>query len=134
MSKITIKSEIDANALLSSVAQLKIKELETFIRELSGILTRKKATDKKSQIAELLNQHNRTVLSKKKRKKFAELYEQLEAGIIKKVDHQEFLKLSEESERLRNERVKLLIQIAHLRDIPFNNLLQELGLQPIGNV
>ena len=72
MSKITIKSEVDAKTLLARVASLKLEELEAFMRELSSIVTRKKAKDKKYQVAALLNKHNTTVLSKKKRNRYAE--------------------------------------------------------------
>lgn len=134
MSKITIKSEIDAKTLLSGVAQLKLKELEAFMRELAGVVTRKKVKDKKHQIAALLQQHNQTVLDKNKRNQYAELYEKLEADAITEKERLLFLNLTKESDQLRNERVKILIQIAHLREIPFNDLLIELGLKPVGDV
>ncbi len=133
MSKITIKSEIDAKALLAGVANLKLKELEEFMRELSGIVTRKKTKDKKYQIATLLNKHNQTILSKKKRNRYAELYQKLEADIITETERKEFLLLTKEEETLRNERVKILIQLSQLKGLPFNLLLKELGLKPIGD-
>lgn len=133
MSKITIKSEIDVKSLLAEIANLKVKELETFLRELSGIVTRKKAKDKKYQAAALLQKHNETVLNKPKRNRYAALYEKLEADIITEDERKEFLKLTKEEEQLRNKRVKILIQIAQIRAISFNQLLKELGLKPIRN-
>jgi len=109
MSKITIQSEIDAKTLLLGVSKLNISDLEEFIRELSGIVTRKRTKDKKYQIAALLNKHNLVVLSKEKRSRYAELYEKLEADTMTKVEQQEFLVLTGEEEKLRNERLKLLI-------------------------
>lgn len=133
MSKIIIKSEIDAKTLLSSVAQLKLKDIEAFINELTGILTRKKAKDKKYQIAAFLLEHNQTVLNKNERNRYEQLYEKLEKDTINESERQEYLTLTKKSDQLRNKRVKLLIKIAHLRAIPFNDLLKELGLKPVGN-
>lgn len=134
MSKITIKSEIDTKSLLANIANLKVKELEFFLRELNGVITRKKAKDKKYQAAALLQKHNETVLNKPKRNRYAALYEKLEADIITEDERKEFFKLTKEEEKLRNERVKILIKIAQIRAIPFNQLLKELGLKPVGNV
>jgi len=134
MSKITIKSEIDAKTLLAGVANLKLKELEAFMRELSGIVTKKKAKSKKYQEAALLSKHNRTILTKTKRNRYADLYQKLEADTITEEERQEFLSLTREEEKLRNERVKLLIQLSHLKGVPFNQLLKNLGLKPVGNV
>lgn len=134
MSKITIKSEIDAKSLLAGVANLKLKELEEFMRELSGIVTRKRSKSKKYQEAALLNKHNETVLDKKKRSRYAELYQKLEADIITETERKDFLTLSNEEEALRNERVKILIQLSQLKEMPFNQLLKNLGLKPVGDV
>jgi len=134
MPKITIKSEIDAKTLLAGVANLKLKELEEFMQELSGIVTRKKAKNKKYQEATLLNKHNQTILTKEKRSRYAVLYEKLEADTITEAERKEFLVLTKEDEKLRNERVKILIQLSHLKGVPFNQLLKSLGLKPIGNV
>ena len=134
MSKITIKSEIDAKALLAGVANLRLKELEEFMRELSGIVTRKKAKNKKYQEAALLNKHNQTILTKVKRSRYAILYEKLEADTITEAERQAFLALTKEEEKLRNERVKILIQLSQLKGVPFNQLLKDLGLKPVGDV
>lgn len=133
MSKITIKSEIDAKTLLAGVANLKLKELEEFMRELSGIVIRKKSKSKKYQEAALLNKHNQTILEKNKRNRYAELYEKLEADSITEEERKEFLGLTKEEEALRNERVKLLIQLSQLKGVPFNQLLKNLGLKPVGH-
>jgi len=133
MSKIIIKSEIDAKSLLADIANLRIKELESFLRELSGIVTRKKAKDKKYQAAALLQKHNETVLNKIKRDRYAELYEKLELDTISAAERKEFLSLTKEEEKLRNERVKILIKLSQLKEMPLNQLLKELGLKPVGN-
>ncbi len=131
MSKITIQSEIDAKMLLAGVANLKVSELEAFIEELRGIVIKKKAKSKKYQDAALLAKHNETILSKTKRKRHADLYEKLENDTITEKEREEFLSLSKEESSLRNERVKLLIQIATLRGVSLNDLMSELGLKPI---
>ena len=133
MSKITIQSEIDAEMLLAGVANLKVSELEAFISELRAIVAKKKSKSKKYKAAALLNQHNQTILPKEKRLRYALLYEKLEADTITESEREEFLAISKEETNLRNERAKLLIQLAALRGISLNELLKELGLNPIGD-
>ena len=104
------------------------------MRELSEIVSKKKAKSKKYQEAALLSKHNRTILTKAKRHRYGELYQKLEADTITEVERQEFLILTKEDEKLRNERVKLLIQLSHLKEVSFNQLLKDLRLKPVGDV
>jgi len=82
---------------------------------------------------ELLRRINQTVLPKEKRALYAQLVEKLENDTISESEHQRFLELTEEEEALRNERVKILLELAQLKNMPLNRLLQELGLQPVGH-
>ena len=81
----------------------------------------------------MLNLHNQTVLSKKQRNRFFELQEKLLAEKISEKERQEYLTIAYEEERLRNERVKYLIEIAQLREISLPKLMLELGLNPPGH-
>ena len=132
MSKVQIQTEIDSKALLAGAAQLKIKELEAFVRELNGTLIRKKAQDKGHQEKILIGQINRTVLSKKKNERYQELSEKLRAEAVSETERQEFLQLVAEEEELRNNRVQLLIELSQLRNIPLSRQMEELGLTPPG--
>lgn len=132
MSKVQVQTEIDTQALLAGAAKLKVKELEEFIRDLHGLVTRKKTEDKTHNEKVLLSQINQTVLEKKKRERYFELAQKLSEETINPIERQEFLTLTSEEENLRNTRVKLMIELAQLRNIPLTQLMEEIGLTPPG--
>jgi len=102
-------------------------------RAKSDIIVRKKTEDKTHNEKELLSQINLTVLEKKKRERYFELAQKLSEETINPIERQEFLTLTSEEENLRNARVKLMIELAQLRNIPLTQLMEEIGLTPPGN-
>jgi len=123
-----ISSMADVRAMLTAATALKIQDLEALMQELNGLLYRKKSKDKSFREKELLRLLNEAILGKEKRARYWQLALQLEEGSISDIDHAEFMQLVEEEELLRNTRVKLLIELAQLRDIPLPQLMEELGL------
>ena len=73
------------------------------------------------------------MLPREKRALYLQLAQKLENDSITEPERQHFLQLTEEEETLRNERVKMLIELAQLRSISLNQLMEELGLQPVGH-
>ena len=134
MSKISIQTEVDLKTLISSVATLKLKDLESFAQELNAIITRKKSKSKSFRDAELLSLHNQTILTKVKRERLSDLIQKMESETMTERERKELLVLTKEEEKLRNERVKILIELSQLRSIPFPQLMKDLGLNPPGNV
>ncbi|MFK7905894.1 MAG: hypothetical protein AB8B69_12250 [Chitinophagales bacterium] len=80
----------------------------------------------------LLQLHNETVLDNTKRNRFFVLLDKLQAEVISGAEHKEYLALAEEEENLRLKRVKYLIKLSQLRNVPLPTLMIELGLKPIG--
>lgn len=132
MSKAQTQSAFDTKDALSRASDLGVQELEDFVRDLNRVIFQKKAADKTFRQRELLRLINQTVLPKEKRALYTQLVQKLEGDTISESEHRHFLELTEEEEALRNERVKLLIELAQLKNIPLNQLLLELGLQPVG--
>lgn len=133
MSKAQAQSVFDTKDALSKAADMGVQELEDFVRELNRVIFQKKTEDKTLRQRELLRLINQTVLPEEKRLLYLQLVQKLEDDIISESEHQRFLALTEEEEALRNERVKLLIELAQLKNMPLNQLLLELGLQPVGH-
>lgn len=133
MSKAQTQSAFDTKDALSRASDLGVQELEDFARDLNRVIFQKKAADKTFRQRELLRLINQTVLPKEKRALYTQLVQKLEGDTISEPEHRHFLELTEEEETLRNERVKLLIELAQLKNIPLNQLLLELGLQPVGH-
>ncbi len=121
----------DAKALLAAATAMKIQELEALMQELSGVLYRKKSKDKAYREKELLRLLNEAILDKEKRERYWQLALQLEEGDMPAAEHAEFMRLVGEEELLRNTRVKLLIELAQLRNMPLTQLMDEMGLNQI---
>ncbi|MEM9847891.1 MAG: hypothetical protein AAF847_08370 [Bacteroidota bacterium] len=133
MSKVLIHTEIDTKSLLLDLAHLQISELEEFANELNAFIKKKKSHQKSSKAEQLLLEIHQCVLPKEERLRYIELVNKLEQEIISEEERQLCLSLASKDEKLRNKRVSLMIQLAALRNISFNQLMIELGLQPINN-
>lgn len=131
MENIQVQAEIDTRSLLKSMAQLPVKELESFLQEVNGLIIRKKMQDKEGQERLLFDKINKTVLDKKKIDRYHRLVEKLEAETISETEHAEFMSLANAEEKLRNQRVKYLIQLAQLRAVSLPQLMVALGLNAV---
>jgi hypothetical protein len=131
MSKIHIQTEIDTVLLLQGAAQMTIRELENFVTELNGLITRKKTKSKVRQEKRLLAKINQSVLNPVQRQRYQILSEQFALEAIQPTEYTELLLLANEDEALRNERVQSMIELAQLKAISLPQLMQELGLKPI---
>jgi hypothetical protein len=130
MSKIQIQSEIDTQSLLTGVSEMPVQELESFVRELNALITRKKTKDIAHREKILISKINRTVLEKSKAETYQKLILQSETVGISIEDNNRLLELVTEEENLRNERLKYLIELAQLRNIPVIQLMNNLGIVP----
>jgi hypothetical protein len=81
----------------------------------------------------LLEKITQTVLSKKKTQRYQELVYKLEFETLTDAEHAEFMRLANQEERLRNQRVKCLIELAQLRAVPLPQLMKDLGLNKVQN-
>jgi uncharacterized protein YqiB (DUF1249 family) len=127
MSKIHIQTEIDTVLLLQGAAQMTIRELENFVTELNGLITKSKVRQEKRLLAKI----NQSVLNPVQRQRYQILSEQFALEAIQPTEYTELLLLANEDEALRNERVQSMIELAQLKAISLPQLMQELGLKPI---
>jgi hypothetical protein len=72
-------------------------------------------------------------LSKKKAQRYQILVEKLEFGSITDVGHAEFMQLANDDEKLRNQCLKYLIELAQLRAVSLPQLMVDLGLKTAQN-
>lgn len=133
MSKTQAQPAFDTEAALAKAANMNIQELEDFVRKLNRVIFQKKSVDTTFRQRELLRLINQTVLPRENRALYLQLVQKLESDSITEAERAHFLRLTEEEETLRNERVKMLIELAHLKNIPLNQLMEEMGLQPVGH-
>lgn len=128
MAKVQIQTEIDIRKLLT---QLKTSQLESFLHEISALITRRKAKDKKVQEARLLQQLNEEcVLSEQHWQEFTALKAKREATKISDSELTRLGQLIQEEEQFRLKRIQILGELSRLRGISLPQLTQELGIHP----
>jgi len=129
MPKVQVVSQIDLAEVLDSVAQLDIRELEQFAFQLNRVLAQRKAPSLPKRETELLQQINQG-LPIPIRQRYEELNAKLHDETLTTEEHAEFLTLIDQMELADAERLKRLIELAQLRSISLDTLLDQLGIRP----
>lgn len=133
MEAVSIAPQTHALSLLPNMAELPVSELEYYLIEINALIRRKQTTDKKIRERVLLDKITQTILSKKKTERYHELVYKLEFETLSDVEHAEFMRLATHEEKLRNQRVKYLIELAQLRAVSLPQLMLDLGLKRAEN-
>jgi len=123
-------SEINIKTYIQNFTQFKIKQLEAIIKELNLLLYRKKRKNDNYDERLLISKLNKTVLSKEKRALYRLYSQKVEEETITSAEKLEFDNLLDEAELLRNERVRILIDLAQIRSVSLPTLMKDLGLNP----
>ena len=131
MLRIPINTEIDSQTFIKNVANLSISELEAFAKEINALIKQKKKKEIKNKEKGLKSKLNQTILSKAKRERVLELSPKVELETISKIEQKELGVLFDEAEELRNKRVEIMIELAHLKSVSLSVIMQELGLKPL---
>ena len=76
---------------------------------------------------------NNTVLDTAKTERYQVLVEKLELGTMTDEEHTEFDILATREEKLRNQRVKYMIELAQLRSVTLPQVMESLGLIPLNH-
>ena len=119
---------MDTQNLLYNAAQMPLIELEAYVQQLNGLITRKRTTDTNLRDTILLDKIMRTVFDKAKRERYQALIYKLEMETISDTDHAELMELVEQEEKIRVKRLKYLIELAQLRNITLPQLMKNLEL------
>jgi hypothetical protein len=125
---------IDSQSLLRDVDRMPITEIEHFLKDINALLRRKRTQDKALRERQLLHKINRTILDDSKSNRYHILVEKLELGTMTDAEHTEFDILANQEEKLRNQRVKYMIELAQLRSVSLSQVMESLGLIPIAYV
>ena len=133
MEALSITRQTPVLNLLPTMAELPVSELQVYLIEISALIRRKQTTDSPIRERVLLDKINQTVLSKKRTQRYQELVYKLEFETMTEAEHAEFMLLANEEEKLRNKRVKYLIELAQLRTVSLPQLMKDLGLNKAQN-
>jgi hypothetical protein len=123
--------QIDGKTLLHNAAQMPVPELERFLREANALLFRKKTKDKKLRERQLLYKINSAILDSFQIERYHLLSEKLHLGTIEDIEQFELEGLANQEEKLRNQRVKYMIELSQIRETTLLQLMESLDLTPI---
>ena len=125
---------IDTQRLLRDADKMPVNELERFLNDINAMLLRKRTQDKALRERQLLHKINNTVLNSAQTERYHVLVEKLELNTITDSEHAEFELLGNKEEKLRNHRVKYMLELAQLRATTLTEVMESLGLKPIEHV
>jgi hypothetical protein len=124
--QVTSQINIDLEQLLNGVAQLETAELEHFAEQVNLILSRRRTEHQtETQLLQCIQQS----LSESAQQRYDELGEKLRAETISHAEHQELLALINVVEQANVDRLQCLIELAQLRHVSLNDLMQQLKIQ-----
>ena len=127
MQKVQVQAEVDLKAMLS---QLGTQELETFLREIKGMLTRRKSKDANAkEKALLLRLNEECVLPEAQWQRFHALSEKKNAGSLSPIEWEEWFQLIQAEEKLRLLRIQVLGELAQLRGLSLPEIAAQLGIK-----
>lgn len=129
MPTVQVKSNIELGIedILAGIDQLDTPELENFLQQVSQLLARRKAKSLSKKETELLIKINEG-LSRHEAERYKKLAAKLEDETMTPEENREFLELVEIVEANDAERLKYLIELARLREVSLEELMQQLGL------
>ena len=81
---------------------------------------------RESELLLIINRH----LTAQQRREIEELTDKMEYDSITDDEHERLIALSDESERMYAERLRAMLELAELRGISFDELLEQLGIEP----
>ncbi len=122
---------IDSKSLLRDADKMPVAELERFLIDINALLRRKRTQDKTLRQRQLLSKINHTILDSTKSERYQILVEKLELRTMTDAEHTEFENLANQEEKLRNQRVKYMIELSQLQDVSLPQVMESLGLTPL---
>jgi hypothetical protein len=125
---------IDSQSLLRDADRMPVNELERFLKDINAMLRRKRTQDKDLRERQLLHKINSTVLDTAQIERYHVLVEKLQLGTMTDAEHTEMGILGNKEEKLRNQRVKYMIELAQLRAVSLSQVMESLGLKPLAHV
>ena len=122
--------QVTTEQLLEAVLQLSRPELGRFVTKLFVLKARQETPNLSERESELVMKINQG-LPPGMQERLNELIAKRRAETIKAKELRELKKLTDQTELFDAERLKLLIELSHLRDVPLHKLIKQLGLKPV---
>jgi hypothetical protein len=123
-----MNSQMSVNEILNSVKGLELSKFEQFYRDLTALRIQKNGTSSLNSIESQLLITINTEFDPKKWERLTYLDWKLEFGDLTTKEEAESLKLAEAYENFSVERLKCLSQLALLRRVSIDALMEQLGV------
>ncbi len=132
MTTVELKPDVkyDIEEVLSGVSKLDTPALENFLQEVAHLLARRKAKMLSKRETELLTQVSEALLPTTLQKRYDSLYQKLRSEKISEAEHTELKQLSKQLEGNAAKRMRSMIELAALRKISLDELMEQLGIKP----
>lgn len=124
--------QIEKEQLLDAVLQMPQSELEEFVRRVFSLKARERAPVLSERESELLQKIYKGI-APATQQRLNELIEKRQSYTITEDELQELIKLTNQVETFDAERLKYLIELAHLRNVPLDDLIRQLGIKPVSH-
>ena len=131
--QVTSRVEIDFEEVLNGIARLGMKELEQFADKVLALQAQRRARSLPKNEAELLQKINQG-LPPEVRKRYEVLNAKLHEETIAPEEHQELLQLIDRIELADAERLQHLIELARIRNVSVDTLMNQLDIRRSAHV
>lgn len=121
--------QIETEQLLHAALQMPRAEMEQFVRRLFVLQAREEIAYTALAEAELLSKIKQDIRPAARRR-MNMLIERRQADQINQEELAELIQLTNEAEDFNTERLKYLIELSALRDMPLDELMQQLSIKP----
>lgn len=121
--------EIETNQLIEAASQMPREEMERFVARLFVLKARQETPALTERESELLTQINRGLIPARG-VRMNKLIAKRKSRTISSAEVRELISITDEAERLNVERVKHLIELAALRNVTLDELINQLGIRP----
>ena len=125
--QLTSQIELELDEILNSVSLLDTATLEQFTEKVLALRANRYAPSLRASEAKLLQKINLSV-PVAVRERFNHLNEKLHNEVITPEEHQELLQLVEQIEMADVARLKAMVELARLRNVSVDTLMQQLGI------
>lgn len=129
MPTIHIEADLSSDQLLSAAQQLPRREFDQFVTRVLSLRAERGAPVLPAAESDLLLKVNHPVPDDLQHR-YDELLARRDARTLTSEEHEELLALTDQVELLEAERMQHLIELAQLRRITLDELMNQLGLQP----
>lgn len=133
MPTIQIEANLSFEQLLNAARQMSYRELQHFVEQVLILRAQHDAPTFPVAESEMLLKINQPI-STGLQHRYDELIARRDERTLTAEEYSELLHLTDQVESLEAERVKHLIELAKLRQVSLDEVMRQLGLQPLSHV